>query len=616
MKKTITREVVLQHLILPKVDICAEESMYYRKVGVPKTDKILSFPISFKSHERLSFDTYFNSLSMQKWITYTNANENFYLKLRIKGKLLISLIHYYLNGDRSFAFKTLTQVTLESNEEKDFTLPYVTDNPFGCLTFVVEGVEPDSMLYGGAYCSTITKELNDVKLAIGICTFKREEYIAKNLKHITEQILQNKDCSAFNNVDVIVSDNGQTLDSSNFSNEHISIYTNKNTGGSGGFTRCIMEAMYFNDRQKKAEDKYTHVLLMDDDVNVDPNAIIRTHTMLSLLREEYKGSFVGGAMLKMDRRFMQHASGEKWQPGRPQNFIDTYNSNRDLRDLLQILENEIITDANYQAWWYCAFPIDICTPDNMPLPLFIKSDDIEFSARNMKNLILLNGINVWHESFETKYSAQNEYYTVRNFLIASTTRNLPIKEHELLSLIDTYVKHYVCNFKYVEIHYLCNAILDFLKGVDYFKSIDAEKLHKTKLTKGYKMVDVNTLPVSVTKDRYFADIAPKKQWTYLTKKLSKLTINGLLLPAKDYAILGMWGGTYEQTFRKKFLVRYEIETNKGFILERNLLDFVKQYCLYKKTRKQIKNKFNKVTKEFMARRNELITLALWEEKLN
>ena len=169
---------------------------------------------------------------------------------------------------------------------------------------------------------------------------------------------------------------------------------------------------------------FTHILLMDDDIIFDPESIFRTFSMLSLLKPEYSDAFVGGAMFRIDKQYLQHASGEYWHGDRCESFITTYNSGRDMRRLLDIAENDNFTDANYQAWWFCAIPMSTCRRDNLPLPFFIKSDDIEYSIRNLKHLILLNGINVWHESFESKYSASNEYYTVRNYLITSSVRGV------------------------------------------------------------------------------------------------------------------------------------------------------------------------------------------------
>ncbi len=63
------------------------------------------------------------------------------------------------------------------------------------------------------------------------------------------------------------------------------------------------------------------------------------------------------------------------------------------------------------------FPMKIVTPENLPMPIFIRGDDLEYGLRNMKTLILMNGICVWHEPFENKYSSFLEYYIMRNQLI-------------------------------------------------------------------------------------------------------------------------------------------------------------------------------------------------------
>ena len=83
------------------------------------------------------------------------------------------------------------------------------------------------------------------------------------------------------------------------------------------------------------------------------------------------------------------------------------------------LLNEVEESAEYNAWWYCCFPLEIVTEENLPLPLFIRGDDVEYGIRNMKQLILMNGICVWHEPFENKYSSFLEYYIIRNQLITN-----------------------------------------------------------------------------------------------------------------------------------------------------------------------------------------------------
>ncbi len=605
------QDVVLQKIVFPKTGICEFENLYYRKIGLPSSRDIFRKEIIFKRHQRVAFDTYINSLSLLKWTRYTYADNNFSLRITVKGSFLISLVHMHVKHGRILEYKPLLQQTVRCGEKTTYTFPYVTDNPWGCLSFCIEGLEDDSVFYNAAYISRIEEKPREVKIAIGICTFKREKYVLNNLRNLCDHILNNVESELHDKLEVFISDNAKTLSVSEFNSDKIHLFPNKNTGGSGGFTRCMIEVNNANEKGSG----FTHILLMDDDIIFDPEAILRTYKILSICKEQYLDSFVGGAMFRIDRPNIQHANGEHWHGSRCESFVETYNNNRDMLDIINIIENEFFTDSNYQAWWFCAIPMTICTKDNLSMPFFIKSDDIEYSIRNLRNLILLNGINVWHESFESKYSAPNEYYTVRNYLISASIHQTNITKYDIIRLLKNYTKHYVCNYKYYEVEHLCNAINDFLKGVDYFKSIDIDEMHKKLMQKGYKMVDKDQLPVQFSDDKYFADISYEPHWTKLRKKIAKHLVNGLVLPAKGFAVLGMWGGTYAQTYRKKFIVRYEISTKKGFIIERSFSKFIKVYSLFLKTKKNILRKFDSGKTEFHERRNELHGIDIWSKIL-
>lgn len=602
----------IQEIIFPKETVFDCEELYYRKIGIPTSEEIYRDKIVFHKNQRIAFDTYFNSLSLLKWMRYTYANSSFGLRIRVKGSFLVSLIHMWLEPGGLVQYKTLSQHNVNALEEESFNFSYITDNPWGCLAFVLESFDEGGIFYSGEYYSDIQQKENIVKLGIGICTYKRETYVKNNISNIKKYIIDNDKCEAKDKLEIFISDNAQTIENAFKNVHHVHVVENKNTGGSGGFTRCMIEAIKYNELNK---DKLTHLLLMDDDVKFDPSAILKTYRILTLLKPQYLDAFIGGAMFKMGQPNIQHASGEFWHGERCESFVETYNSNRNMINIKDILENENLTDANYQAWWYCAMPMSVVTYDNLSMPFFIKSDDIEYSIRNLHTLILMNGINVWHESFESKYSAPNEYYTVRNYLISAAIHGVKVGKDRIEHLLNSYYKHYVCNYKYLEIEHFCNAINDFLKGVDYFKSIDLTELHKKIAPKNYKMLPVEEMPVEVSDKRYFHDIAYDPHWSKAKFKLAKYTINGLLLPAKGYAVLGMWGGSYGQTYRKKFLVRYEINSKKGFILKRSLKKFIHSHKLYKETKRNIKKYYDAVKKEFYERRHELCNIELWKKQL-
>ena len=602
----------LQNIIFPNPRISNEENLYYRILGIPFLTQNEGDRIQFCKNHRINFDTYFNSFSLFKWYKYTNIND-VKLKLILKGKFVVNLIHFYLKPGGKLEWKIIEKKKIESlDSPREFCFNYITDVPFGLLSFGLESLEDDGMFLGGYYYSDIEeKNIHNVKIGIGICTYKREKYIQDNINHLKYSILENETSALNDKIEIFISDNAGTLEENNIASPKIHIFKNKNTGGSGGFTRTMIEV----NKANKNGSNFSHILLMDDDIIFDSESIYRTFAILSILKDEYIDSFVGGAMFFIDRKYIQHANGEYWHGDRYDSFITTYNLNRDMRELINVVENENVTNANYQAWWYCVIPMSICRTNNLPLPFFIKSDDIEYSIRNLNNLITINGIAVWHESFESKYSASNEYYTVRNYLITSSIHRIGLKSKDIKKYAKNYILHYLSNFKYLEIELFCKAINDFLKGVDYFKNIDLETYHKKIMENGYKMEDINKLSMPFSEKLYYDSINTPYPQSKVKRFFRILSLNGLLLPSKKIVALGMWGGSNIQTFRAKYIIRYEPLTKKGFILRRSLKKFIKSIIIYLKTIIKIEIKFIKVSNEFADRANEMTNLDFWKSKL-
>ena len=88
---------------------------------------------------------------------------------------------------------------------------------------------------------------------------------------------------------IFLIDNGKTLDANReiqkvagCLNDKLDIIPNMNAGGSGGFTRGMIEIL-----NRKEQDGYTHVLLMDDDAVVQPDMMVRLYGLLTTLKEEW-----------------------------------------------------------------------------------------------------------------------------------------------------------------------------------------------------------------------------------------------------------------------------------------------------------------------------------------
>ena len=102
---------------------------------------------------------------------------------------------------------------------------------------------------------------NEVKIALNICTFQREEFIHRNLSLLQASDFFNPDNPQYyGRLHIFVVDNGSSLQLPESLYVHC-IY-NRNTGGSGGFQRGIEEI-------RKRNEGFTHVIFMDDDVAFD-----------------------------------------------------------------------------------------------------------------------------------------------------------------------------------------------------------------------------------------------------------------------------------------------------------------------------------------------------------
>lgn len=75
--------MLLQKLLWPRVGICTEDRLYYRMKAPSFRDE--GDVLRIEQGERVCFDTYFNSVSADKWRRYTAA-QNFSLRLKLSGQ--------------------------------------------------------------------------------------------------------------------------------------------------------------------------------------------------------------------------------------------------------------------------------------------------------------------------------------------------------------------------------------------------------------------------------------------------------------------------------------------------------------------------------------------------
>lgn len=187
-----------------------------------------------------------------------------------------------------------------------------------------------------------------------------------------------------------------------------------NAGGSGGFSRGMIETL--------GDVSSDFVMLLDDDVVVEPESIRRTLVFGSLCTSP---TIVGGHMFDMFDKTKLHAFGEgidtwnfMWGPVTAGRHDFAASSLRETGWLHQRL------DVVYNGWWMSLIPTVIIREIGLSLPVFIKWDDAEYSLRARKhgyNTVSLPGAAVWHVSWVDKDDSRDwqAFYHARNRLISA-----------------------------------------------------------------------------------------------------------------------------------------------------------------------------------------------------
>ena len=470
--------------------------------------------------------TYLNAITVRKWRKYTNVDD-ITLNLTVKGEFYIQLFgHYYESGEIKKEWIKRQRFHCPEVTEVSITFPDKLDS--SVCGFYIEA-STDMELYSGYY-STFVKEsiVKDVKIAIASTTFKKEEYIENNIR-VLERELFYSDEIAGQHIVMNVIDNGRTLDGEKYNSEYVHIYPNQNVGGAGGFTRGILEAL-------RAEKKPTHVLLMDDDVKILPESLIRTYSLLALIKGEYDRHFISGAMLFMEHMNIQHEDvgyvhkDGSFGPRKPGFQLHLW-------DHVLMNEEEYEPMPNsYAGWWYCCIPVKTMDMKDLPIPLFIRGDDVEYSVKQNAQFITMNGICIWHKGFANKYNAALELYLVhRNSLITQAMSGI-YQDIDFIKRIDEFFWKEIKRLSYQSCELLLDAIEDYLNGPEFMMTPQGERIMKQQGAKNEKMKvirnirEYSELDVDLDMGRVYEGIYDQAELKGFAKFWFNITRNGHIGP--------------------------------------------------------------------------------------
>lgn len=588
--------MILQNVIFPKEGICTESELYYHKIqGTVRQEKD-SLILTPKTE--ISFLSYFNSFSVNKWKNYTGIQ---------KADVVVQAAgDYELTLWRATNhIETSHRECIQKIECADGEYRLTFDCTQTGTVYLTIKAKKETTIYR-SYFDAPSCEGNNISLAIGICTYRREEFVTRTLDTLRKSFIDNTESPLYGKLYVYVADNGNTLPAEDLSNDSIRVMPNKNAGGAGGFGRCMLEAR--NDIEKYG---LTHILLMDDDIILEPESILRTFSLLSMANDSYGDAMVGGGLLRLDVPYMQHANGEQWKGGE----IGFTKRGYDLRKETIVLKNEENLPIDYNGWWFSCIPI---AKDfkGMPLPLFIHRDDIEYGLRFHRKIMTLNGIGVWHDAFDHRRASSLEYYNMRNTLITCAIHEPELSKFHILKNICRHLIGLMLHYREEDQLLILRGVEDYCKGIDFLKKTDPVALHQEIMRMGYKMEDVRETLKELHGENYYTPPEPEHLYDAIGFSKSHLpTINGWLLPGKKGTLPLPMGAHPNQLFRYKKALLYEPDTGKGFFVERKRKNlFITVGRCFKVWRLLNKN-YKRVIAEYAAHGDELTSEAFWEEYL-
>lgn len=597
----------LQNIILPvreRFYLCWE--LFYK--GSRSYVDREQYALRMGKFQMCDFTSYLNGCSYSKWKKYSNL-KNVKLQLEIEGNFKIFLVGYHLDICNPIRKEFLSkEYCLESRQLIEIEYP---ENDETILGFEIVSYETCSV-YEGAYIGEYEEDdIRNVVLSIATTTCHKEDFIISNMKVLKEEIIESRDKEIRDNIYIHVVDNGRTLNPKDWNEEHLKVHPNKNTGGAGGFARGMLESMH-------QTPVATHVLLMDDDVIVLPESIYRTYMLLTVLKLEYQEHFISGAMLYYEEMYKQHEDigilccrEGVCRPLKPEFFHSK------LKDNL-MNETDFSGHSNkYAAWWYCCISVSNIRRNGLPLPLFVRCDDIEYSLRCKADIITMNGICIWHMGFVNKFNAAfDRYQPYRNLFIGNA-----INRFQGIDMLAFWKKAFnveLMRFNYDAAELLLWALEDYMKGPIFIEKNNGEQLLNECIKKNQKLVPLNKLNIEeIDLESLYIDW-PRK---FIDKCIYHATKNGqrfwpekLLKKDKvavpfDYGIV-----TQKQTLRKT-LVFVNPYLKTGAIQEMDKKRFRKIYKRYIKDIHNYKINNEVIERAYRNQKKYLVSEEFWERYL-
>lgn len=494
----------LQELIWPELGICTERDLYVRVHGQAGASADGSAFHLFKD-STVEFNTWFNLFNIGTWQRHCELN-SLYLQLQGQGQFAVT-IFLSRRGHSWDRLDQIIEITPQSPAQLDLSALLPEAGRTGIFSFELRAIGEGGQLTAAAW-QTADAPRRTPDLALAVTTFKREAEVARTVERFAafRERSWMKD-----HVQMIVTDNGQSLDLQ--APAGVTVIPNENLGGAGGFTRGLLEA-----RRRGA----SHCLFMDDDASIHMESLERTWMLLAYAKDPTTA--IAGAMISEQHRWAMWENGALFQSRCKPQHMGT-----DLRAVDQILDMEwqvsgAAPENLYGGWWYFAFPLD--QAEHLAFPFFVRGDDVSFSLVNDFNIVRLNGVVSFQESFTEKESPQTWYLDLRSHMAHHLSLpSMEIGRWGVLKIAVIFMLRNLPRMHYGTLAAINLAVEDVMQGPEFFdENADmAQRRADLKALTG----DETWQPLENQDGLPPLRHEPPNP---VMRLLMKLTLNGLLLP--------------------------------------------------------------------------------------
>lgn len=433
-------------------------------------DMLSRHSMRVRSGEQLSFGTYFNAFPASYWRRWTSVRD-IRLVVRTTGTGAVTV--YKSNARGSVQRVDGRHVDGETTSVFELTLKPFGDG--GWYWFDLSASSTDLVLESAQW-ETQERVGGRGEVTLEITTMNKPDFCLNNARILSENLDVLTDVK-----EILIVDQGtqKVEDQDGFAEVRdalggkLRVINQANLGGSGGFARGMYEAV---------ENGSDYVLLLDDDIVVEPESIVRLLTFADYCR---KPTIIGGHMFDLYSRSVLHTFGEVVDPYR---FVPAQpHADMELRhdfsvaNLRQTAWLHRRVDVDYNGWWMCLVPTKVIQEIGLSLPLFIKWDDAEYGLRAREAgfaTVSLPGAAVWHVSWADKDDmvGWQSYFHERNRLITTLIHSpYPKGGRVLRESVQADVKHLV-SMQYFTEHGRIEAMKDLFKGPGDLHEVLATRL--------------------------------------------------------------------------------------------------------------------------------------------